>query len=219
MQEHSAITRPATPVRTTRPTSRTRRGPGTQPVPVRSRPTLLDPHRSLPRAGSEGPADGSPEAPPTPAAVREGPAQGNTPPRPAEVKAQPPAAEGGGLTVLLAEDERAVRLVARRQLLARGYRVLEAASGAEALRLCEGHEGPIHLLVTDVVMPGMNGRQLAERVIAARPDVKVLFVSGYTDDEILRHGVRLGQVHFLPKPFTLRQLAETVRAVLDDAQP
>jgi CheY-like chemotaxis protein len=126
-----------------------------------------------------------------------------------------PAARRGSETVLLAEDDPAVRAFCRQALRAEGYAVLEAAGGAEALRVAEGYLRPVHLLVTDVVMPGVGGRELAQRLAALHPEARVLFVSGYTDDAVVRHGVREGQVPFLPKPFTPADLARKVREVLD----
>jgi two-component system cell cycle sensor histidine kinase/response regulator CckA len=138
--------------------------------------------------------------------------------RPARPVASPSAvrsAPRGTETVLLVEDEKAVRTLTGYVLADCGYRVLEAADGDEALRVAQGHVGLIDLLVTDVVMPGVGGRRLAERLAATRPGTKVLFVSGYTDDAIVRHGVREDQVHFLQKPFTPLALARKVREVLD----
>ena len=121
----------------------------------------------------------------------------------------------GTETILLVEDEERVRRLARTILAGHGYSVLEAPNGAEALRISEQHGGAIHLLVTDVVMPEMSGRELASRLIAKNPDMKVLFVSGYTDDTVLRYGVVQAGIPFLQKPFTPSTLARKVREVLD----
>ena len=118
-------------------------------------------------------------------------------------------------TILLVEDEAEVRDLAHDILELGGYRVLEAATPEEAERICRDEQSPIHLLLTDVVMPHMGGRVLAERLTAARPAMRVLYMSGYTDDTIVHHGV-LGQGSaFLPKPFTPNDLSRKVRAVLD----
>jgi PAS domain S-box-containing protein len=126
-----------------------------------------------------------------------------------------PIARGGNETVLLVEDESQVRRLVFEVLQARGYQVLSAKDGLEAVRLEENYTGRIDLLITDVVMPGMSGRELAQRVTAARPDTKVLFVSGYTDDAVLRHGVTTPGMAFLQKPFALEDLLQRVRALLD----
>jgi CheY-like chemotaxis protein len=135
-----------------------------------------------------------------------------------EAEGTPPSAPRGHETLLLADDEVAVRALSGDVLRQSGYTVLEAGHGHEALRVAEGHAGPIHLLVSDVVMPELDGRQLAERLRQVRPELKVLFVSGYTGDEELRQGVRQAAVHFLPKPYTPLALATKVRAVLDQAE-
>ncbi len=122
----------------------------------------------------------------------------------------------GTETILLVEDEDAVRTIARIALTMQGFTVLESESGADAIRLAEEHGGPIHLLVTDVVMPEIGGRQLAESVRTYRPEVKVLYMSGYTDDAVIHHGVESTDA-FVQKPFTPLGLARKVRAVLDGA--
>ena len=125
----------------------------------------------------------------------------------------------GTETILLVEDEDAVRAVSRFALQTFGYSVLEANRPTEAIRLCEQHQGPIALLVTDIVMPGMGGRALTERISELRPGIKVLYVSGYTDDAVVRHGVLQADVAFLQKPFTPTSLANKVRQVLDQTLP
>ncbi|MDB5306617.1 MAG: Blue-light-activated protein [Gemmataceae bacterium] len=121
----------------------------------------------------------------------------------------------GTETVLLVEDEDAVRALIRHILRQAGYTVLEAAGGDEALRVAAGHAGTVHLLVTDVVMPGLGGRVAAERLTERHPGLRVLFVSGYTNDAVVRHGVLHDKVNFLQKPFTPAGLAQKVREVLD----
>ena len=129
----------------------------------------------------------------------------------------PAAAPHGSETVLLVEDEPEVRGLARDILHQQGYTVLESADVDEALRIGRDHVGPIHLLVTDVVMPQMGGRELADRLRTRRRETKVLYVSGYTDDAILHQGVLETGTAFLPKPFTAAALAHKVRQVLDGA--
>ncbi|MHB8763194.1 MAG: response regulator [Deferrisomatales bacterium] len=121
----------------------------------------------------------------------------------------------GSETVLVVEDEAVVRDLVRCILTGRGYRVVDAPNPAEALGICRSMPEPVHLLLTDVVMPGMGGRQLAERLAAERPGLKVLYMSGYLDNAIVHHGVLDPGVHFLQKPFTPLALARKVRQVLD----
>jgi PAS domain S-box-containing protein len=125
---------------------------------------------------------------------------------------------GGAETVLLAEDQPEVRRLALRILTAGGYRLLEASSGPEALELSRRYAGTIDLLVTDVIMPEMTGRELADRLKESRPQIKVLYVSGYTADIIGREGVLDAEVAYLAKPFTPSQLAIKVREVLGQPQ-
>ena len=125
------------------------------------------------------------------------------------------ASSAGTETILLVEDNAGLRKLATRVLEPAGYTVLGAATGEEALRLLERHEEPVHLLLSDVVMPGMSGRHLAERLAQTRPGMKVLYMSGYTSDTIVRHGVLEAQVPFLNKPFTAAALLRKVREVLD----
>jgi PAS domain S-box-containing protein len=126
-----------------------------------------------------------------------------------------PGALGGSETILFAEDEEEVRALAREILRINGYTVLEARHGRDALELASRHPGPIDLLLTDVVMPQMGGPELARRLLHDHPDLKVLYVSGYTDDEVLSHGVAQGSVAFLQKPFTAAALLRKIREVLD----
>jgi two-component system, cell cycle sensor histidine kinase and response regulator CckA len=125
------------------------------------------------------------------------------------------ASPRGRETILLAEDEESVRALSRYVLRECGYAVLEAADGEEALEVCARENGAIHLLVSDVVMPGMGGRQLAARLLTLRPEMRVLYLSGYADDAVIRHGVLEAEVNFLQKPFSAVALASKVREVLD----
>jgi PAS domain S-box-containing protein len=120
-------------------------------------------------------------------------------------------------TVLLVEDEEAVRSLVCKVLRASGYTVLESLNPADALRIAREHPNPIHLLLTDVVMPQMSGREVANQVIVLRPSTKVLFISGYTDDAIVHHGVLDPKTAFLHKPFSPDALARKVREVLDNS--
>jgi signal transduction histidine kinase len=132
-----------------------------------------------------------------------------------EPRATPETPPRGSETILLVEDEEMVRNLEREVLEAQGYRVLEARNARHALELAQEHAGAIHLLVTDVVMPELSGRELAEQLVALRPDSKVLYTSGYADDAIVRHGVLEPGIAFLPKPLTPASLAHKVREVLD----
>ena len=118
-------------------------------------------------------------------------------------------------TILLAEDEEVVRTLAREVLESYGYRVLEAANGGAALLICERRDGPIHLLLTDVVMPGMNGRQLAEAAQAAMPGLKVLYMTGYSRNAIVHQGRLDPGVDLIQKPVAVDRLGAMVRKLLD----
>ena len=134
----------------------------------------------------------------------------------AEAPAAPQAElHRGSETVLLVEDEESLRGIVRECLEASGYSVIEARHAGHALELAEGHSAPIHLLITDVIMPGMSGSQLAAALTASHAETRVLYMSGYTDDAVVLHGVLAADVSFLQKPFTTDALARKVREVLD----
>jgi CheY-like chemotaxis protein len=136
--------------------------------------------------------------------------------RPSQLLAARHSPSHGSETVLLVEDEDGVRALARTVLLTNQYTVLEARDGAEALQVTSDWSRPIDLMLTDVVMPRLSGYQLADRLKPARPGMKVLFMSGYTDDAICQHRVLGPDAHFLQKPFTPDVLARKVREVLDE---
>jgi CheY-like chemotaxis protein len=141
------------------------------------------------------------------------------PPAEGSVVAAPPVADEdtprGNETILVVEDEAVLREITRECLEGAGYTVLEAGHGAAAIQLSEEYEGAIPLLITDVVMPGLTGSELAQRLTAERTEMKVLFISGYTDDAVILRGVLSKEMPFLQKPFTIAQLARKVREVLD----
>ncbi|NWF93758.1 MAG: PAS domain S-box protein [Syntrophaceae bacterium] len=121
----------------------------------------------------------------------------------------------GNETILVVEDEGEVRGLTVRILKERGYKVLEAAQGLDAFVICDEYEGPIHLLLADVVMPKMSGRDLAEHIAEIRPGIKVLYMSGYTDNTIAHHGILEKDMNYIQKPFSVENLARKVREVLD----
>ena len=125
----------------------------------------------------------------------------------------------GKETILVVEDEKAVRKMIRKTLQNKGYTVLEAQHGQEALDVCEHYSGPIHLMVTDVVMPQMSGKELAEKLAPSRREMQVLYMSGYPDNSIVQHGVLESGTEFLQKPFTLNTLEAKVRKLLDARLP
>ena len=134
---------------------------------------------------------------------------------PAAAKSESRVPEPGTETVLLVEDEANWRYLARQYLEKQGYKVIEAADGAVAMQIAVAHEGVIHLLLTDVIMPGMNGRELAQRISEIRPNVKILYMSGYTENVVGHNGMLDAGVRLLQKPFNLRDLKIKVREVLD----
>ncbi|HLN32766.1 MAG TPA: response regulator [Gemmataceae bacterium] len=137
--------------------------------------------------------------------------------KPAKTRSQsgPANLAGGTETILVVEDEDAVRALTRHILQSSGYAILEARNGAEGIALAAQHKGPLDLLVTDVVMPQVGGRPLAEALLSRHPKLKVLYLSGYTTDAVIRHGVLEAETAFLHKPFTPRALLQKVREVLD----
>jgi CheY-like chemotaxis protein len=130
-----------------------------------------------------------------------------------DVEPEPMNLEGTE-TIILAEDDETVRDIAIMSLRRHGYEILVAASGEEAVDIAREHDGPIDLLITDVVMGGMSGRELSDNLVLGRPLLRTLYVSGYTEDTIVHHGVLEGGIAFLAKPFTPVRLARRVREVL-----
>jgi PAS domain S-box-containing protein len=134
---------------------------------------------------------------------------------PADDGMTPTQSQAGWETVLVVEDQQSVRGFVRNLLMLNGYRVLEAADGSEAMNICRQHPGEIQLVVTDLVMPGMSGRVLAERIAKEQPKVKILYMSGYTDDSVVHTGVAQAGLAFLQKPFSPTTFTHKVREVLD----
>jgi CheY-like chemotaxis protein len=122
----------------------------------------------------------------------------------------------GSETVLLVEDEESILRLGKAILEKFGYNVFAACKPGQAISMAEQYEGPIHLLVTDVVMPEMDGKELEARIAELRPDIKVLFMSGYTGHVVVHHGILEDDLHFIPKPFSVESLAGKVREVLDE---
>jgi two-component system, cell cycle sensor histidine kinase and response regulator CckA len=120
-----------------------------------------------------------------------------------------------GETILVVEDDPAVRAVAARALKRFGYDVLAAEGGEEALQLARRHRGAINLLLTDIMMPGLNGVEVASAVTRVRPGIHVFFMSGYADQDLVRQGLLEPGTHFLQKPFTPQELAARIREILD----
>jgi CheY-like chemotaxis protein len=134
-----------------------------------------------------------------------------------ETRVEEPVGEiaGGTETILVVEDEPNLREITRIFLEDYGYRVLEAVDVEDALQLVKTFADPIHLTLTDVIMPGMSGRQLAEQILSARPGMKIVYMTGYTDDMVVQHKVLEPGVMLLQKPFDKIQLARKIRLVLD----
>ncbi len=133
---------------------------------------------------------------------------------PAQEMAVPKSNPSGTETILVVEDQEEVRRLAIRALNKYGYTVFSAVDAEEAIAFCERHRDPLHLVVTDIVMPGLNGRELARRLAETRPDLKFLFMSGYTDNAILQQDELDYSANYLQKPFTPESLAESVRQAL-----
>jgi len=130
----------------------------------------------------------------------------------------PAATRRGSETILLVEDEDGVRTLIKQLLQRQGYVVIETRHGGEAMVECERHRSPIHLLLTDVVLTQMNGRELAQKLLPMRPEMRVLFMSGYSEEAIAHHGVLNPGTEFLQKPFTTEALIRKVREMLDAPQ-
>jgi CheY-like chemotaxis protein len=129
-----------------------------------------------------------------------------------------PEVKGGDETILVVEDEEVIRELAREVLGQKGYHILTARHGADALVVSEQHKGPIHLLLTDVIMPGMSGKDLAEQLLALRSNLKATYMSGYADAAIFQNGRVPESASYLQKPFTPDSLLRKVRGVLDESE-
>jgi CheY-like chemotaxis protein len=138
-----------------------------------------------------------------------------SPERPEEESLSALKMPGGTETILLVEDERIVRELAIKILKRLGYNVLNAPDAAQAIAVAKEYKDSIHLLMTDVVMPGMNGRQLAAHLIPLHPEMKILYASGYTDETISHHGIIEEDLNFIAKPYSLQDLAKKIRALFD----
>lgn len=194
-------------------------GAAPEPVPSPAPPERQQAQEAFPQEAAAPPQEEAAVAPSLPE-----PVPAPLIPDAIEIVAEPqakPAFLAGGPeateTVMVVEDEEGVRALMQKILRRQGYRVIEACNGAEALDVAREHEGTIHLLVTDVVMPQMGGRALAEQLKSLRPDVRVLYVSGFTDDAVIQSGLLPPGTAFLQKPFTLNSLLTKVREVLSGA--
>jgi CheY-like chemotaxis protein len=135
-----------------------------------------------------------------------------------KVKTAPPTSLEGEETIMVVEDDSALRELISTALRRYGFKVLEAGHGGEALLICERHNLPIHLMLSDVVMPQISGTALADRLRQLHPEMRVLYMSGYTEDAIIHHGVLDSKVNFIPKPFRMLALVQKVREVLDSPE-
>jgi CheY-like chemotaxis protein len=132
-----------------------------------------------------------------------------------EGNSETPFVSGGKETILLVEDDEGVRGLALRCLKKQGYQVLTATDGKDALQVVKSHPGPLDLVLTDVVMPKLGGPEMVRQLKADSPDLKVLYMSGYTDDAVVRHGLIEAEVAFIQKPYTPQELSQKVRQILD----
>ena len=138
-----------------------------------------------------------------------------TPDKPISVDSKQSHDPGGNETILIVEDEMSVRNLIQKTLQKLGYHLMTAADGEEAMKIIRDHPETIHLLLTDVVMPNMSGKELSEKIGMFHSETTICFMSGYTDDAVLRHGILNESVHFIQKPFTPHSLAKKIRKILD----